>query len=399
MHRPSSRSPAPRVLVAAASFVLACGALLSSSASATGYPETPAPDCGTAGAANKFAARAYSVKLDSTVAGIDVDLGPVPDTGEVSSTGGKKDATLATVNGVNLPMTMPRPLSLHAAVLHNTAFGSGNTASAYSAVLNLDLKLRNNLTELLAISADAVTAQSTVACRYKARKVDYDKTGSELVNLAIRVMGKKIVVPASAPPNTKLALPLELKLLASGSITLNEQTTVNGRHVVNAVHVRLNLLNSALLKVASIDLIISHAEANTFCGQGSDPDSCHCPVKDFVTGGGQFTQDGARVTFAVHGGNHSSGRNGGFNLVNHGTRQHIKGDQLLAYSGSGQARTLKFTCSDNTYLSGATCVAYTEDNGTPGGGKDKFGLTPGYPKRLIDRGNIVLHTPSCGMPH
>ena len=399
MHLLSSVSKPRRTFVAAASFVVALGLSISTPVSATGYQETPAPDCGAPGAANKFAARAYSIKLDSTVAGIDVDLGPVPDTGQVSSTGGKKEATLATVDGVNLPMTMPRPLSLHAAVLHNTAFGSGNTASAYSSVLNLDLKLRNGLTNLLSVSADAVTAQSTVACRYKARKVDYNKTGSEIVNLAIKIMGKSIVIPASAPPNTRLALPLDLKLLASGSITLNEQTTVNGRHVVNAVHVRLNLLNTALLKVASVDLVISHAEANTVCGQGSDPDSCHCSVKDFVTGGGQFTQDGTRVTFSVQGGNHASGPNGGFNLINHGTRQHIKGDRLLAYSGSGQARTLKFTCSDNTYLTGDTCVAYIEDNGTPGGGKDKFGLTPGYPKRLIDRGNIVLHKPSCGMPH
>ena len=386
------------------SFAFAAVVFLTFSASlqnahATGYTPTPAPDCGTAGAANQFAGRAYSVKLDSTIAGIDVDLGPVPDTGELGKTGGSKDATLATVDGVNLPYQMPSALTLNAAVLHNTVMGSGDMATAYSSVANLDLRLRNGATNVLAVSADAVTAESIVKCAAKARKVDYTRTGSEVVNLAIKVLGKSIVIPASAPPNTRLALPLELKLLASGSITLNEQTTVNGRHVVNAVHIKLNLLNTSLLKVAAIDLIISHAEANTVCGQGSDPDSCNCAVKDFVTGGGQFALDSGRASFSVHGGRHASGLKGGVNLVNHATRQHIKGSTLTAYSGSGQARTLKFVCSDNTYLTGATCIADIEDNGTPGSGKDKFGLAPGYPKRLISGGNIVLHKPSCGMPH
>lgn len=385
-------------VTAAAGVILTLAMYVPTSANAT-YTPTPAPDCKNTGAANRFAARAYSVLLDSNVAGIAVDVGPFPDTGQLPSTGGKRNATLATVDGVNLPMPFPSGLNVDAAILNNVVMGSGNLSTAYSSVLNLDLGLSKGVTSLLAVSADAVTAKATVGCTLKTRKVNTAKTGSEIVNLAIKVMGKSILIPAHAPPNTRLVLPAELNGLASGSITLNEQSTYNGRQVVNAVHVKLKLLSSPLVTLASVDLIISHAEANIVCGQGTDPDSCNCSVKDFVTGGGEIRFDNGKASFAIHGGSMSSGPSGHLDLVNHYTRQHIKGYVLTGYTGTGNARRLTFKCSDNTYLNNAKCVADVEDNGNLGGGIDKFGLSPGYPKRLISHGNIVLHKPSCGSPH
>lgn len=383
-----------RHLSAAGGLLIALAGGLSTSA----YAAAPAADCGTAGAANTFAARAYSLSLDSTVAGIDVDLPPVPDTRQLPSRGGEAAATLATVDGVNLPILLPTALGLNAAILHNTVMGSGNMATAHSSVTNLDLNLRRGTTSLLSISADALTANSTVSCVNRVRTVDTRKTGSEIVNLAVKVLGVSLVIPTSARPNTRLALPLALRLLASGSITLNEQVTVNGRLVVNALHVKLNLLNAVSTRIASIDLVISHAEANTACGQGSNPNSCNCTVTDFVTGGGIIPLNPGKAMYAVNGGSKVHGLRGQFNLINQETRQHITGDLLTAYSGTGQSRKLSFRCSDNTHLNNASCVIDVEDNGPANTGVDKFGLTPGYPKRLVTHGNILLHKPVCSAP-
>ncbi|MCC2656468.1 MAG: hypothetical protein K0Q76_1576 [Panacagrimonas sp.] len=384
--------------------------LASTSAVQATYPESPpppAPDCGTTGAANSHAARAYSLKLAASVLGIDIGIpgspagAGVPDTGELPSTGGSNDATLVAISGVDLPIPLPKQLSLGAKILHNTTFGSGNTSGAYSSVADLNLAINNGLTNLLSVSASALNAYSTVKCVNKTRTVDAGRTGSKIAKLVIKVLGVPIVIPAQAPANTKIALPLALKLLAKGSIVLNEQVTSNGRQVVNAVHVNLEVLG--LLNAAKIDLIISHAEANTTCGSGGDPDSCTCKFRDFVTGGGQFPANGGSVSFSVNGrAEGSNGPKGRLNIVDHTTRRHIKGDTMHDYQILGdQARALSYHCSDNTSGAIGVCQAFVQDNATSGGGSDLFGLYSAqegqvYPTVPLLHGNIMLHKPNCG---
>lgn len=373
--------------------------MASTSAVQATYPETPpppAPDCGTAGAANTHAARAYSLSLAASVLGINIGIPPVPDTGQLPSNGGELDATLVKIDGVDLPIPLPKQISLGANILHNTAFGSGNTSNAYSAVTDLNLAINNGLTNLLSVSAGVLTAQSTVTCVARTRTVDSARTGSKIAKLVIKVLGVPIVIPAAAPANTKIALPLALKLLAKGSIVLNEQITLGGRQVVNAVHVNLEVLG--LLNAAKIDLVISHAEANTTCGNGGDPDTCTCKARDFVTGGGQIAVDGGTASFSVNGrAANSNGPKGRVNLVDKTTRRHIKGDTLNDYQILGPtARALSYTCTDNLGSGPTVCQAFIQDDGTSGAGSDQFGLYPDYPSRFILHGNIVLHKPNCG---
>lgn len=383
---------------ALATVALVLAASSTGTTQAGGAIPTPAPDCGTAGASNTYAGRAYSLGLDSTVAGIDVDLGPVPDTGELPSTGGTPPAaTLATIQGVDLGIPLPLGVGLNASVLHNTVMGSGDTSTAFSSVVGLSLGLNNGLTSLLTVDAAVLNAQATVKCVNRTRTVDAANTNSQIVGLAIKVLGVPVSIPVNAPANTRLALPKELALLAKGSITLNEQLTVGGRQVVNALHVKLDLLSVLGLRIASVDLVVSHAEANLTCGAGSDPDSCNCSTRDFVTGGGQIPVDGGRAAFSVNGkAEGSNGPKGHLNLVNNQIRQHLKSNDQTGYAATGAtARRLTFTCADNLGYAG-TCTVDVEDNSTSGGGGDKFGVLPGYALRAMSNGNLVLHQPNCG---
>ena len=362
-------------------------------------PPPPAPDCGTAGAANTHAARAYSIGLDASVLGIGVDLGPVPDTGEIPSKGGDRKATLAAIQGVDLPIPLPRRVALGAKILHNTAFGSGDTSTAHSSVTDLNLAIVNTLTntQLVAVTAGVLTAQATVKCVERKRTVDVARTKSKIAKLAIKVLGIPIVIPASAPANTKIALPAALKLLAKGSITLNEQMPSNGRQVVNALHINLEVLG--LLNAAKIDLVVSHAEANITCGGGSNPDSCTCQAREYITGAGTITGvNNPTASFSFVGKAGSDGPDeANLHLID--SPDEITGGPQTSYSPVGNVRTLDFSCSSGPY---GICQADVSDNGTPGAGKDSFGLdvigTEGseYPFADILDGEIELFKPNCG---
>lgn len=363
-------------------------------------PPPPAPDCSNPGAANTHAARAYSIGLDAAVLGIGVDLGPVPDTGQIPSDGGDKDATLVAAEGQGqLPIPLPKRLSLGAKILHNTAFGSGDTSNAYSSVTDLNLGIVNVLTNtsILSVSAGLLTAKATVKCKAHVRTVDAARTGSSIAKLAIKILGVPIVIPANAPANTKIALPAALKLLAKGGIVLNEQATINGRQVVNALHINLEVLG--LLNAAKVDLIVSHAEANITCGSGSNPDSCTCKDREYITGTGTITGvNRPTASFSFVGKAGTDGPAASLHLVD-GTDE-VTGGAQTSYNITGErARSLVFNCSSGPY---GICQADVADNGTPGANKDTFGLdvigTEGseYPFKNILDGEIELFTPNCG---
>lgn len=372
-------------------------------------PPPPASDCGTTGAANTHAARAYSIALDASVLGIGVDLGPVPDTGEIPSSGGDKDATLVSAEGQGeLPIPLPKRLSLGAKILHNTAFGSGDTSAATSSVTDLNLGIVNTLTntQLLSVSAGVLTAQAAVKCVSRQRTVDAANTKSKIANLAIKVLGIPIVIPANAPANTKIALPTALKLLAKGSITLNEQIPVGGRQVVNALHINLEVLG--LLNAAKIDLVISHAEANITCGGGSNPNSCTCKTRDYLTGTGTVQGEYGIASFSVAGrATDSIGPEARLDIVD--GSNHVQGNTLSTspdddygyqrYTGlpGDRGRKLVFVDCTTSLAPGVTktCYAETEDLSAVGG-IDKFGAPGYFASTGIKSGDIQLFTPNCG---
>jgi hypothetical protein len=373
-------------------------------------PPPPASDCSNPGAANTHAARAYSIGLDASVLGIGIDLGPVPDTGQIPSSGGDKDATLVAAEGQGgLPILLPKRLSLGARILHNTAFGSGDTSNAYSSVTDLNLGIVNLLTNtpVLSVSAGVLTAKATVKCKAHVRTVDAAHTGSTIAKLAIKVLGVPIVIPANAPANTRIALPAALRLLARGGIVLNEQVTSNGRQVVNAVHINLEVLG--LLNAAKVDLVISHAEANTTCGGGSDPDSCTCKARDYVTGSGTVQGGYGTASFSVRG--HSVDTQGTeaarLDIVD--GSNHLQGNTLSTspdddygyqkFTGApgDPGRKLVFVDCTTTLAPGVTktCYAETEDL-SPAGGTDKFGAPGFFDSSPILSGSIDLFAVSCG---
>lgn len=408
-----SRTSTRPGLLALGSALFAAATLLSLPALAgKPAPKPPAENpCDEAGEGTTFGARANSVFLDSNVLGIDVDLGPVPDTGELPTTGGDAAATLATIDGVPLPIELPSAVSLSAAVLHNTTMGSGDTSTALSTVLDLGLGVQG----VLGVDADVLTATATRKCIGSplAATTDASLTGANIAGLGISILGSPLDLsglPSSVPANYSLldqlpsAIPALLDPLVSGSIILNEQFVAGGRQIVNALHVKLKVLDVLGGLTTTLDLVVSHAEAGVTCGTGTNPNSCNCKVKDFYTGGGQIAVPNGKASFSVNGSaSDSVGPKGHLNLVNHTTRQHIKGTPLKLYAGDDVAPTtdrfLTFTCADNQGSPSGNCTAHVNDTAESGGGKDSFGLDFGsydYEYGLMSRGNLQLHLPKCG---
>lgn len=354
--------------------------------------------------ASTFAARANSITLDSVLLGSPLNLKPTPDTGEVPATGGMLDATAISIEGLNSKLTV------NASALHNTAMGSGDTSTAFSSVVGLNLGLSDGVTQLLSVSAGVLEATSTIKCVGGVKTPDASKTGATIENLAINLLGVPISVVTNAGRDTALTIPPILGL-ATASIVLNEHTTVNGRQVVNAVHIKLEILGILGALGTTVDLVISHAEAGITCGSGSNP-NCNCPVKDFVTGGGFILlPNGAKGTFGFVGGQKANGLQGNLTFSDHsgtGAPKKVLGRGVSRYDGAGSTtptRTVTYACT----IDGATvtdgCVMRVSDFGEPGKGRDEFSLiaggysaAPGGPQPTITQGNVQLHVPKCAAP-
>jgi hypothetical protein len=261
-------------------------------------------------------------------------------------------------------------------------------------VLALQLALYSGSAKAVGVSADVLTASSTVKCSNGSSSVDPDTTGASLANVTVEAGGQTINVPANPPPNTTVPIgPVDDVI--SGALVLNEQYDDGGRHVVNALHLTVQLAGGN-----NVDLIISHAEAGITCGSGGN--ACTCPVKDFVTGGGWIIlPGGAKGTFGMVGGVKANGLQGHFNYIDHDNGTHIQGTALQSYTGDPPSteRDLVYTCTqDDTSVDGG-CDVRVSDNGEPGGGVDRFSLTSNSYSAdgpYLEKGNIQLHHPDCG---
>jgi len=187
--------------------------------------------------------------------------------------------------------------------------------------------------------------------------------------------GQPIVLPVAPAPNTVIDLGVV-------RLVLNEQITTANSITVNAVHLTVNAPPAA-----TADVVISHTHSDINCN-GTQPPAC--PVKDFVTGGGQITRNGAKVSFSVHGGTNADGsfRPSGLNVVDHGSGTHIQARTLDAYGDPAPTST-----SRRLHFSDGNWTVDVADNGEPGTA-DTFSLTNGSYSASgtpITRGNIQLH--------
>lgn len=352
--------------------------------------------------ASTFGGRAYSLFLDSVVLGADLDVGPVPDTGQVPAAGGMLDATAIAINSPD------HKLKVSASVLHNTAMGSGDISTAFSSVLGLNLSLSDGVNQLLGINAGVLEAKSKVKCEAGVKTVVASGTGANIVGLTINLLGVPINIPVNPGPNTGLTIPPILGL-ASASIILNEQGEVAGRKFVNALHVKLELLSGLIPNLTKVDLVISHAESGITCGSGTNP-NCNCPVKDFVTGGGYITlPSGAKGTFGFVGGQKANGLQGNLTFSDHtgtGKPKQLFGRGVTGYAGAGSTtptRTVTYSCTVDDMVVAGGCAMRVSDFSEPGTDSDEFSLTsaaysaaPAGMQPTITQGNIQLHVPNCG---
>lgn len=319
-----------------------------------------------------YSASAYALKahvaLETALADLAVDVGPVSPS-SVSGSGGMDEEKNSLLRISNLA---PAPVTIDAGVLNSFASGSGNEATAWANTADFNL----NVADLVKASANVLQAQVRATCTGSS-------ASANIANLQLTILGKTIPVDVKAPANTKIAI-------GPVTVIINEQgTTSSGETYANALHVIVNTPPSDLLQVHA-DVIVSHAQAK-ISGCSSTPPPC--PVKDFVTGGGQITlTDGTstwKASFGFVGGMKANGLQGHFNLVDKHTGRHDQSSTVTGYSGSGNTRTI-------TYDTGTLVVT---DNGEPGT-SDTFQWTSGgytaagYP---ITHGNIQIHQPQgCG---
>jgi hypothetical protein len=314
------------------------------------------------GQASSYSGNAKVLDITANVLGVVQPHIVVSDTGPLPSTGGVRSASLLTVSN-------PPPVALSAVVAGATTTGSGNEASSFATVAQLSLAID----DVAALSAGVLQSSSSASCVNGQAVL----SGSSYLAVAsVRVDGgQPVVLPVSPPPNTVIDLGVV-------RLVLNEQTTTSNSITVNAVHLTVNAP-----PVATADVVISHTHSDINCN-GTQPPAC--PVKDFVTGGGQITRNGAKVSFAVHGGTNADGtfRPGGLNVVDHGDGTHIQAKDLDAYGDPSPTST-----SRRLHFADGNWTVDVADNGEPGTA-DTFAVTDGSYSASgtpITHGNIQLH--------
>ena len=294
------------------------------------------------------------------------------DTGQLDASGGMIEKGLSEQLQTGL-------VDLGVSILSTSVTGSGDLTHANATVVGLDLSVADALT----ISASVLQADSSTQCL----SGDVSAEGaSHIAQLVIN--GHDIMI--SGAPNQTVNIP------GVASIIINEQIFAGNTVETNALHVKvlnddepvLGLLDLGLDHLLSAEVIISHTKAGITCG-----DTFVCPVKDFVTGGGQLEVAGGKLSFGMVGGLKPNGLSGHLNVVDHRSGgPHIKGSSVSEYTVIDEVtRELVYGCSGT---GDGTCTVTVADRGEPGV-NDSFAIQSGVYSEAgtIARGNIQLHQP------
>ncbi len=281
----------------------------------------------------------------------------------LDASGGMREAGLNAVAETGL-------VNVSASVLSASVTGSGDLTHASATVVGLEVSVLS----LLNISASVLQANANTQCASDSVSTS---ASSHLAGLSIN--GKAIVV--SGKPNQTVSID------GLASVIINEQIIEENTVVTNALHVKL-LDNHLIYGALSADVVISHAAAGITCG-----DTFVCPVKDFVTGGGQLDVAGGRLSFGMVGGLKPNGLSGHFNAVDHRSDgPHIKGTTVSSYSFVDDlTRRLVYGCTGTT---NSNCTVTVSDHGEPGI-NDTLSIQSGAYSEAgtLARGNIQLHKP------
>lgn len=294
------------------------------------------------------------------------------DTGQLDAGGGMIEKGLSESLQTGL-------VDIGVSVLSTSVTGSGDLTHANATVVGLELSVLDALT----VSASVLQANATTQCL--AGDVEASG-GSHIAQLVIN--GQDISVTGA--PNQTVSIP------GVASIVINEQIQSGSTMETNALHIELlgdgepllGLLDLGLERLLSADIIISHAKAGISCG-----DTFVCPVKDFVTGGGQIEVAGGKISFGMVGGFKANGLSGHFNAVDHRSGgPHIKAGTVSAYTlVDAVTRELDYGCSGTA---DSTCTVTVADRGEPGI-NDSLAIESGTYSEAgtLARGNIQLHQP------
>jgi hypothetical protein len=113
-----------------------------------------------------------------------------------------------------------------------------------------------------------------------------------------------------------------------------------------------------------------------------------------VTGGGQITPAGDRVTFGFNARNEHGRLHGECNVVDGLTKRQIKCFDVTSLVVSGNQAWIYGHALDKGTLTNTNYVIYVQDNGEPGIGRDTFSIltATGYSKSgILTAGNIQVH--------
>jgi hypothetical protein len=213
-----------------------------------------------------YTGRAYDASVALSALGLSQVIGPINDTGQVSTT-----ATTSKTTPV-----IPIVGSLLNASLLSTSQATGNNSSTFSAQVGQESVggtlaipgLGNLLGNLLGglslpalpvIFSNQITATSSTRCTRSGES----STGS--TSIAYLKIGSTVVVGDGglyAPnytftPNFTINLPTSLGFL---KVVINQQTPIQNGLAVNAVDVTANLAD-----LASAQVIVAHAESDISC--------------------------------------------------------------------------------------------------------------------------------------
>ncbi len=235
-------------------------------------------------------------------------VGPLVDTGPVSPSGGRLEASL-----LDYPISgVPDPTggALRAEVLGATVVAQGNKSSAEALVASLSLAAAGQT-----VGAEFLAARASATCNGSTATIS---GSSEVVGLTIN--GQTIAVTGNANQTVPVS--------TFGAVVINEQiasaSAANGDITVNALHI---MLTDPVLRTKT-DLIVASAHADIACAITSG-----CANQGFVTGGGWITgPSGAKANFAVAGG---PGNWGHLLYIDHGSGFRVKGTGVTAYAATG----------------------------------------------------------------
>ena len=317
----------------------------------------------TAAAASATTFSGQATVISGTVAGIPVNL---VDTGPVDAGGGSIHRSLLEYPISGLPDATNGALT--AEVLHAAVVAHGNKSSAEAVVANFSVTAANQT-----ISAELLAARASATCN----------SGTATITASSEVVGLKLNGNAITVGTAPQTIPIP-----GGSITINEQPIASasgdsGAVTVNALHI---MLTDPVL--GTTDLVVASAHADITCATTA---VAGCPNKDFVTGGGWITRNGARATFAVAGGPDGWGH---LQYIDHGTMFKVKGTGVTGY-GMGTTGPNSRQIDGTAEWTGGSGTYHAEvaDNGEPGR-DDTFllMLSNGYmASGSLDGGNIKLH--------